>query len=130
MSTTRRSFRRINGPRRSSKERSRSHLHEAGPRVGLHGAEAPTQKGRGGQSPRGRCSRSSGACLVRLDLHISPILIIFFGAKIGEVGGLASYRVRSSKSTYEFHGRIILYTATMAGSVRVPSRYEDNTAHR
>ena len=79
-------------PRRSSKGRSRSQLHEAGPRVRLHGAEALTQKSRGGQSPRGRYAMSSGACVARLDLHL---FINIFGKKSGW-GGLASYRVRIS----------------------------------
>ena len=57
-------------PRRSSKGHSRSQLHEAGPRVRLHGAEALTQKSRGGQSPRGQYAKSSGASVARLDLHV------------------------------------------------------------
>jgi hypothetical protein len=65
-------------PRRSSKRRSRSQLNEAGPRVHLHGAEALTQKSRGGQSPRGHYAVLSGACAVRLDLHL---FINIFGMK-------------------------------------------------
>ena len=67
-------------PRRSSKGCSRSHRHEVGSRVRLHGAEALTQKSRGGRSPRGYYAVSSGACVARLDLHL---FINIFGKKSG-----------------------------------------------
>jgi hypothetical protein len=97
--------------------------------VRLRGGEALIQKSRGGQSPRRYYLRSSDACVARPDLHIFPTLVKF-SQKVGEVGGLASYRVRSSQPTHELNGCIILRTATVAGSARMPSCCEDDTAHR
>lgn len=86
-------------------------------------------KSRGGQSPHRYYSRSSDACVARLDLHIIPTLVKFL-QKAGEVSGLASYRVRSSQPTHEFNGCIVLCTVAMAGSACMPSCCEDDTAHR
>ena len=95
----------------------------------FHGGEALIQKSRGGRSPLRHYSRSSGACIARLDLHIFPTLVKFL-QNVGKVSGLASYRVRSSQLTHELNGCIILHTATVAGSARMPSCCEDDTAHR